>query len=210
MKKTILAVAFLATFAVSNAQDTSSKITFGAKAGLNISGASVDKGYDTDISPLIGVHLGGFTNFKVAEKWAVQAEVLFSTQGFKDYLNDGGYIYDEKIKLTYINLPISFHYAVASKFHLEAGPQLDFLLAGKADGKYYDPMFNQSQTQNNVDIKDKLKGLVFGFNVGAGYAITPQLSVTARYHLGLSEADEMEGVKIKNRNFQVGVGYSFN
>jgi outer membrane autotransporter protein len=210
MKKTILAVAFLAAFLTSNAQETNSKITFGAKAGLNVSSASVDRGYDTAISSLVGVHIGGFANFKLDEKFAVQPELLFSTQGFNEYDNDGGYIYDDKIKLTYINLPVSFQYTVASKFNVEAGPQVDFLLSGKADGKYYDPMFDETQTQNNVDIKDSLKSVVFGFNIGAGYAITPKLTANVRYHLGLSEADDLEGVKVKNRNFQVGLGYSFN
>ncbi|EAZ96954.1 hypothetical protein FBBAL38_06005 [Flavobacteria bacterium BAL38] len=210
MKKIILAVAFLAAFLTSNAQENNSKTTFGAKAGLNISSASVDRGYDTDISSLVGVHIGGFANFKLDEKFAVQPELLFSTQGFKEYDNDGGYIYDDKIKLTYINLPVSFQYTVASKFKVEAGPQVDFLLSGKADGKYYDPMFDETQTQNNVDIKDSLKSVVFGFNIGAGYAITPKLTANVRYHLGLSEADDLEGVKVKNRNFQVGLGYSFN
>ena len=210
MKKTILAVALLATFLTSNAQETNSKTTFGAKAGLNVSSASVDRGYDTDISSLVGVYVGGFANFKLDEKWAVQPELLFSTQGFKEYDNDGGYIYDDKIKLTYINLPVSFQYIVASKFNVEAGPQVDFLLSGKADGKYYDPMFDETQTQNNVDIKDSLKSVVFGFNFGAGYAITPKLSANIRYHLGLSEADDLEGVKVKNRNFQIGLGYRFN
>lgn len=206
MKKTILVVALLTTFAVSNAQE----ITFGVKAGLNLSSASVDRGYDTDISSLVGVHVGGFANFKLDEKFAVQPELLFSTQGFKEYLNDGGYIYDDKIKLTYINLPINFQYAIVPKFNVEAGPQIDFLLSGKADGKHYDPMFDETYIQNNVDIKDSLKGVVFGFNIGAGYAITSKLSANVRYHLGLSDADDMEGVNVKNRNLQVGLSYSFN
>ena len=210
MRKTILAVAVFATILTSNAQDKVSKITFGAKAGLNLSSANVDRGFDTDISSLLGVHVGGFANFKLDEKWSVQPELLLSKQGYKEYLNDGGYIYDDKVKLTYINLPISFQYVVASKFNLEAGPQVDYLLSGKVDSKYYDPMFNETETRNNVDIKDSLKSLAFGFNIGAGYAITPKLSANIRYHLGLSEVDDIEGVKIKNRNFQVGFGYSFN
>lgn len=210
MRKTILAVAVFATILTSNAQDKVSKITFGAKAGLNLSSASLDRGYDTDISSLLGVHVGGFANFKLDEKWSVQPELLLSTQGFKEYLNDGGYIYDDKVKLTYINLPISFQYVVASKFNLEAGPQVDYLLSGKVDSKYYDPMFNETQTRNNVDINDSLKSVAFGFNIGAGYAITSKLSANIRYHLGLSEVDDIEGVKIKNRNLHVSFGYSFN
>lgn len=208
MKKTIFTVALLATIAVSTAQET--KTTFGVKAGLNLSSASVERDYDTDVSSLVGFHVGGFANIEFDEKFAVQPELLLSTQGFKEYLNDGGYIYDEKIKLTYVNIPVHFQYKVVPKLHVEAGPQLDFLLSGKADGKYYDPMFDETQTQNNLDIKDRLKSIAFGFNIGAGYAITSQLSASVRYHLGLSEIDDLEGVKMKNRNLQVGVGYTFN
>ncbi|CAM3515197.1 porin family protein [Flavobacterium gelidilacus] len=210
MKKTILTIALLATIAVSTAQDRNSTLKFGAKAGLNISSASVDRTFDTDISTLIGVHIGGFANFKLDEKFTLQPELLFSTQGYKEYLDDGGYIYDDKVKLTYINLPLNFQYAVASKVYVEAGPQLDFLLSGKRDNKYYDPMSNETTTRNDVDIKDDLKSTAFGFNVGAGYAITQQLSANIRYHIGLSEIDDLEGVKTKNRNLQLSLGYSFN
>jgi hypothetical protein len=210
MKKTILTVVAIATMNMIQAQEKVSKITFGAKAGLNLSSASVDRAFDTDISSLVGVHVGGFANFKFNEKFALQPELLFSTQGYKEYLNDGGYIYDDKVKLTYINLPVNFQYAVASKVYIEAGPQLDFLLSGKRDNKYYDPMSNETTTRNNVDIKDNLKSTVFGFNVGAGYTIIPQLSANIRYCLGLSEIDDLEGVKIKNRNLQLSLGYSFN
>jgi outer membrane autotransporter protein len=210
MKKTILAVAAIATMSMMQAQEKISKITFGAKAGLNLSNASVDRTFDTDISSLVGMHVGGFANFKFNEKFAVQPELLFSTQGYKEYLNDGGYIYDDKVKLTYINLPLNFQYAVASKVYVEAGPQLDFLLSGKLDSKYYDPMSDETTTRNDLDIKDDLKSTAFGFNVGAGYAITQQLSANIRYHIGLSEIDDLEGVKTKNRNLQLSLGYSFN
>lgn len=210
MKKTILAVACLATFLVSNAQENKSKITFGAKAGLNLSSASIDRGYDSDVSSLTGIHIGGFANYKFDEKFAVQAELLYSTQGYNEYLNDGGYIFDEKVMLNYINLPILFQYTFVPKFHIEAGPQIDFLLSGKFDGNYYDPMFDENTTKNNVDIKDYLKSVTFGISVGAGYDITSKLTATVRYHLGLSDADDVSETKIKNRNLQIGLGYSFN
>lgn len=208
MKKTILTVTILATIAISTAQET--KTTFGVKGGLNLSSANVERSYDTDVSSLAGFNVGGFAHFKIDKKWAVQPEFLFSTQGFKEYLDDSGYIFDEEVKINYLNLPINFQYIVASKLHIEAGPEVGFLVSGKVDGKYYDPMFNETRLTNGVDIKEHLKSVVFGFNVGAGYAITPQLSASVRYHLGLSDADDLEGLKIKNRNIQVGLGYSFN
>jgi hypothetical protein len=92
MKKTILTVVAIATMNMIQAQEKVSKITFGAKAGLNLSSASVDRTFDTDISSLVGVHVGGFANFKFNEKFALQPELLFSTQGYKEYLKGGGYI----------------------------------------------------------------------------------------------------------------------
>ena len=68
------------------------------------------------------------------------------------------YIPEDKAKtLTYINLPLNFQYAVAAKVYVEAGPQLDFLLSGKLDSKYYDPMSDETTTRNDLDIKDDLK-----------------------------------------------------
>lgn len=83
MKKTILTVVAIATMNMIQAQEKVSKITFGAKAGLNLSNASVDRTFDTDISSLIGVHVGGFANFKFNENLHYNQSFCFLHKGIK-------------------------------------------------------------------------------------------------------------------------------
>jgi opacity protein-like surface antigen len=210
MRKVILAAVTIAFSTSIQAQDASPKTTFGVKANLNLSSANIKRSYDTDVSSLVGFNVGGFANFKLDEKWSFQPELLYSKQGFKEYLDDSGYIYDEKVKLDYINVPLNFQHKITSNFYLEAGVQLDFLLSAKGEGEYYDPMFDLSTSFQDLDIKDNFKSISYGINIGTGYFITKQLSVNARYHFGLANIADFEGTKARNRNFQVGLGYTFN
>ena len=209
MKKLILSVAMLATMTVSYAQEKSEKVKFGVKAGLNLSSATVKNTLNSEINTLTAVHFGAFATIPLANKFAFQPELLYSMQGFKEYLNDNGLIYDAKLKLNYISVPLVFQYQFVDKFYAEAGPQFDVLMSAKASQVYTNTFSNTTITQNNVDVKKVYNGLVMGFNVGAGYHITNNLSANVRYHFGISQADDIDQITTKNKVLQIGLGYSF-
>ena len=110
MKKIlVLAVFTVLGFMNVNAQ----KIKFGAKVGLNLSNLRGD--YPTGIdehNSKIGFHIGGFAEYEINDKFIIQPELLFSTQGntygYKDYYGGGSYYdgADYNLKLNYLNLPI--------------------------------------------------------------------------------------------------------
>ncbi|HNV51349.1 MAG TPA: porin family protein, partial [Tenuifilaceae bacterium] len=115
-------------------------------------------------------------------------ELMFSQAGCK-FDADG----DPKLKLNYIVLPIIVKYSFGA-INLQAGPQLGFLLSAEDDGD---------------DIKEFLKPIDLGLNIGAGYQIMENLGVEARYNLGLSNiVDEGDG-ELKTNGIQVLVSYSF-
>jgi predicted porin len=209
MKNKFLALVALVTMSVMQAQEKGSNVSFGVKAGLNSSSAAISRSYDSDVNALTGFYVGGFAKIKLSEKFAFQPELLYSAQGYKEYTNDNGYIYDDKVKLSYLSLPLSFKYTVAKSFSLEAGPQVDFLLGAKLNGTYYDPMFLETSTANNADVKNSFQSVVFGLNLGAGYQFTKEISANVRYHIGLSDAADINATTINNRVLQLGVGYTF-
>lgn len=199
----LTAVAVMA-FAFSNAQETK----FGVKAGLNLTNLTGDV---QDASSLVGFQIGGFAEIKLTDKFAIQPELLFSTQGAKNKFTDfeeGTYEYDTK--LNYLNIPVLAKYYITEAFSVEAGPQIGVLLSAKEDGE---------------DAKDYYKSVDFGFNVGAGYNFTENLSVGLRYTIGLSsvydtpdsiddfdEFDEFDGLgdlSVRNSVFALTVGYKF-
>ena len=193
MKKIILTVLALSAFTFSNAQKkggSGDSTTFGVKAGLNLSSITNSDGAKTQV----GVNVGGFAKIMVADKFAVQPELLFSTQGAK---YDGG-----SFNLSYINIPIMAKYYVADKFNLEAGPQIGFLMSAKAKADGF----------GSTDVKDMFKTTDFGLNLGAGYDISDNISVGARYCLGLSQLqkDLASGeTASKNSVIQIDLGYRF-
>lgn len=159
MKRIILAAIAVMVFGFANAQKT----RFGVKGGLNLT--TFAGGNYWDAKSLVGFQVGGFAEIKVIERLSIQPEVLFSTQGAK--LDD----LDIDSKLNYINIPVLAKFYVTKQFTVEAGPQIGFLVSAKNDGH---------------DAKDGFKSVDTGFNFGAGYNFTENVSVGLRYTVGLS------------------------
>ncbi|WP_412559780.1 porin family protein [Winogradskyella sp. MIT101101] len=185
MKKLLFAIAFTAIGFTqhTNAQD----VTFGAKAGLNVSNFS---GGDADRNSLIGFHVGAVSEISLSERFSLQPELLYSRQGSEaqDVV---------KIKLDYLAIPIMAKYYLADDFSIEVGPQFSFLVNDK--GEYIDSDLPDEDTDaESFDI---------GANVGLGYNISSDIFVQARYNFGISTV--AENPDIKNSVFQLSLGYKF-
>lgn len=181
MKKLLFAAVAVLGFTFANAQETK----FGAKGGFNMSNLS---GAD-NASTLIGIHLGGFAELKLSDKFAVQPELLFSMQGAGF---DGG-----DLKMNYINIPVMAKYFVTNNISIEAGPQIGFLMAAKADG---------------TDVKEGYNSTDFGLNFGGSYYIDENMFLTARYGFGLSEVEKDLATGVdgsSNSVIQLSFGYKF-
>ncbi len=200
MKNVLLAIVTLLTFSTINAQEattnTAQQAKFGLKAGLNISSFTGDAGGTTSKA---GFHAGAFVEIKLSEKFALQPELVYSSQGVNvDYEGLDG---DMVFELGYLNIPVMAKYYVTPKFNLEAGPQIGFLTSAK--GKY------QGQT---VDIKDYFKSMDFGINIGTGYDFTDHVSAGLRYNAGLvniGETPDDSDEKIGNGVWSLSLGYKF-
>lgn len=186
MKKLIIA-AILLTATMTNAQDKS--MSFGVKGGLNLATTSAD-----GAKSLIGFHVGGFAEFMITDKFAVQPELTFSAQGAK-YKNVLGNEFN--YNLNYLNLPVMAKYFVTEDLSLEFGPQISFLMSAKADG---------------TDVKESYNSTDFGVNFGAGFNLNENMVLGLRYNLGLSdlEKDLSPGEKgTKQSVLQFSFGYKF-
>lgn len=207
MKKLLVFAILLATGFV-NAQE----IKFGAKLGVNISNFSGDV---TDSKSLIGMQLGGFTEIGISDKFAIQPELIFSMQGAKTEYSesDVDYSYSEKskTKLNYLNVPILAKYNIGEKFALLAGPQFGILMSAKEDFDISETISGVTDTSSeSADVKDYYKTLSLSFNLGAGYNITENIIVDARYNLGLSNIlKDADGFSQKNSIIQLSIGYKF-
>ena len=185
MKKLFLTAAAIFAFGFANAQETK----FGVKAGLNMADWSGD---DADgIDSRVAFHVGGFAEIKLSDKFAVQPELLYSSQGGKA---DGG-----TVNTDYLNIPVMAKFYATEQFSIEAGPQVGFLMSAKV----------KPDSGDDQDIKDMLKSTDFGMNLGLGYNFTENISANLRYNLGLSNIVDADGADIKNNVFSLSVGYKF-
>lgn len=210
MKKLILAasVAFAGMIGL-NAQSMEA-LQIGARAGYNYSTLRGDAAKNMNTKGLSGFHVGLFTEIPVADRFSIQPEVLYSTQGAKWTL--GKETYD--FKTQNINVPVLAKFYVAEGLNLQAGPQLSFNTGSefKYDGAL-------GKTSKKLD-KDAFSKVNFGAVVGAGYKLAQGLTVDARYNFGLTNVFDkdnksLQSLKVSDKNnfkngvFSVGLGYQF-
>jgi opacity protein-like surface antigen len=185
MKKILLTAAAVFAFSFANAQE----VKFGVKAGLNLADWSGDNA--DGIDSRVAFHVGGLAEIKLSDKFALQPELLYSSQGGKA---DGG-----TYNVDYINIPVMAKFYVVDKFSIEAGPQVGFLVSAKA----------KPDSGDDVDIKDELKSTDFGANFGLGYNFTDNISAGVRYNLGLSQIVDADDVDVQNTVFSISAAYRF-
>lgn len=190
----VMSFAGLALFA--NAQkahtDMHPHTEFGIKGGLNISGVHVQNTSSPDAKP--SFYLGGLAHIHITKHFALQPELMYSGQGFKQTVANTDY----KYRLHYINLPVLAQFMVGDGFRVETGPQLGILAAaGLKTGS------------TSTDIKGNYKPVDFGWVIGAGYIFPSGFGVDARYNLGISNINDVSATNVNNRVFQAGVFYQF-
>lgn len=187
MKKLLLSTALILTTVISFSQ-------FGARGGLNLATWAGD-GVDEDgKKSLVRPYVGFYYNIGLASQLSIQPEVYFSAQGVK-YDFSG---FEEKISTNYINFTPFFRYNIPSGFFLGTGPYIGFLVGAKF----------KEDGEPDVDIKDELKEMDFGWGFGAGFSSKGGLGFDIRYNLGFSTIDDdPDPADIKNRFFSIGIHY---
>lgn len=187
MKRLVLPILLVAIVQFVNAQRPN--VEFGIKGGINAANFNFDPSQNTD--GRLGLHLGLLAHIHLSEHLAIQPEAVISGQGAE-------YGDDEENKFTYLNIPVLAQVMVGKGFRLQTGPQLGFLMSAKAENG-----------DTEVDIDDNFNKVDFSWAFGASYIFPSNFGLDARYNLGVSNVNENDNVKIRNRVWQFGVFYQF-
>ena len=193
MKKFILAFAIILSTA------GYSQVTFGAKAGLNITN---QKNIHGDSGSRYGFHVGGFATIPVSSdnQFFVQPELLYSQQGEK---NEGTNI-SEVYQLDYLNVPVLFKPYFSeqdTEFYGLLGPQFGFLVSEKVK--------NQADT-GYVD--DEYSAFDLGALAGLGFSYLRTWEFEVRYLYGFTDSvkdDASNNDKNRTSNLHFSIGYGF-
>lgn len=189
MKRTILAIGFLTAVFGAKAQV---KAQFGLKGGVNV--ASLNSNNANDFDSKVGFHAGGLVHIHLTKMFAIQPEVVYSTQGAK--LNIAGI--ENKFDINYVNVPVLLQFMTAKGFRVETGPQVGFLTT--ATRKINGNSANEKDAYNTTD---------FSWAVGLGYLSSANVGVDVRYNLGISDISKSSTVKTVNNVLQLGLFYQF-
>lgn len=180
MKKAIL---FLMAFMTPLLVLAQAGVGIGIKAGANFTDQEVTH---VSTKTVTDFHVGAYINLNFSEKFGITPEVLYSANGSQWE--------DVKVDYDYISLPVMLRIMPAEFLSLEAGPQFSFLTKAEVEGI--------------GDVKDQLKTNDFGLAFGVGLHTPIGLNVGARYVYGFTDISNVSGESIKNRTFQVYLGWT--
>ncbi|KAF2336969.1 porin family protein [Flavobacterium daemonense] len=215
MKKSMLVLCTLFMCAAVTAQ--TEKVKLGVKAGLNISNLTFDENA-VNSSSRTGFAAGLMAEIPLAKNFAIQPELLYSQQGMKFSYSDPDVTnsdYKSTVKLNYLNIPVMLKYYVAKGFSLQAGPQIGILL--KANNEYQDNFLGY-ENRETLNLSDYSTGIDTAVNFGLGYQFQNKFYADARYTISysnvfkdaISSGNYVINSDMKNRVFQVTLGYFFN
>jgi hypothetical protein len=195
MKRTLLIIGLIIfTFTTVNAQKG---VDFGLKGGINFSNMTSDNFAENDSKT--GFHIGLISEIPLGDKFSVQPEILYSSQGTKaKLLMLGGSPSPGEYTLDYIQIPVLAKFYIVQNLSLEVGPSFNFLVK--------DEEVRNTVTNSNIGNNFEFSGVL-----GVSYKLKAGIFGSARYVNGFTVALDRESHNedAKNVGFQLGVGYVF-
>ncbi|KGO84472.1 hypothetical protein Q763_01650 [Flavobacterium beibuense F44-8] len=173
--------------------------SFGIKGGVNFATVSGDD-FDSPDSRT-SFHVGLLAEFPLTEMFSLQAEALYSGQGFESDVDGGIFGGEGKVEyqLDYINVPVLAKVYILDGLSIEAGPQFGFKVNEEIDA-------NANADDGDLNL-DEAEDFDFGVAAGVTFETPMGLFATGRYTQGFT--DIVNNRDVKNSVFQIGVGYKF-
>lgn len=183
--KQILSMLLICICSIAHAQ-----LRVGIKAGANF--ADLDAvSFKTEMRT--GFHFGAILEVKLPGSFALQPELMYSSQGAKV---DQAAI--EEIQYDYITVPVLLkYYLLKDVLNVEIGPQFSFLVNDKVESNFLGTNFDASDSST----------FDFAAIGGVGVDLGDHIFLQGRYVFGLTEASA--NADIKNKVIQISVGYKF-
>jgi hypothetical protein len=212
MKLTYITFATLIIFSVSTLTAQQEYFEYGFKGGVNLSTISGD--VSSSVESKASMNIGMYGLYKILPKLGIQAELLYSEQGFTNEpvpTDQNIEKIEEVLRMQYINLPVLASYNVVEYLWIEGGIQVGYLVDAELEEETVtigDTGQVNSQTVTRGR-KDNYKDLDVGLAGGLRYKLSQNFMLQARYTQSLNDIDEVTDGDQFNSIFSFSVGYIF-
>lgn len=210
MKKIVLlimAVAFMANYAIAQDGDTRSQFHFGIKAGGNFANVYDAQGEEFRADGKLGFAGGVFLSIPIGNVFGIQPEILFSQKGFKAEGSLLGTNYGLTRTTDFIDVPLFLAVKPLPALTILAGPQFSYLMQRK--DVFNTALGNAEQIQEfkNDNIRKNILGGVVGLDVNFHPLV---VGARAGWDLSTNNGDgSSQTPRYKNAWVQATLGYRF-
>jgi outer membrane protein with beta-barrel domain len=183
------------------------EMSYGVKAGINISSLKVDFG-DASVTGdgRAGLLIGPWVARDFNPRFGIQAEGLFTVKGSEFNAEDLGFGEDSSFSLSYIEIP------VLARANFPVAPAIVRFLAGPTFAFNVNESVKVGGVKLDAD-QVPLKAFEMGFAI-AGAVEFRKFIVDARYTWGLTDINDSSDIEdadttVKNGTFSISFGYRF-
>jgi len=212
MKKVILVFAFAtfmfgSMFAQKSSADFREKLSFGVKAGVNLSNVYDSQGEQFNADSKLGLAAGVFVALPLGKYFGIQPEILFSQKGYKGSGSILGSDYSFSYTSNYIDVPLLLAFKPISLITIVAGPQYSFLI--KDNYTFNSALINVDQ--ENVFENDNIRKNTLSFLGGIDFNLNRiVIGTRVGWDLQANKGDgTSETPRYKNIWYQATIGFRF-
>ena len=177
------------------------RLKYGIMGGVNFANVEESPTPKVETKNLIGINAGAFVTIPFDSTFSIQPELLFSQMG-ATVSSNAFYNGDERLVLSYIDLPILGKYYVSKSVGIFAGPQIGYLNSAIVKSA------NSTSLYPSNDFSSHVKKFDFRAIIGAEVYFSEVMYLSGRYQLGLMNAsNSTDGVTDKNKAFTITLNF---
>ena len=186
-------------------EDNRELLSFGLKAGLNLSNVWDSKGEDFVADPKYGVAVGAFVSLPLGKYLGFQPELMISQKGFKGSGSLLGFTYSNTRTTTFLDVPLLVQFKPIQYISILAGPQFSYLFKEKNVYTFGSNSTEQEQQFNNEDPRNNILGFVVGLDLNVDMLV---ISARAAWDFQTNNKNSVSTTpRYKNQLLQLTVGF---
>ena len=191
-----------------NISDSRSRLSYGIKAGLNLSTVYDTQSDDFNADPKLGFVTGAFVAIPIGKYLGFHPEILFSQKGYKTSGTYMGLIdYEFTRTSNYIDLPLLIAFKPSEMFTVVAGPQYSYLLKQSDEITSGDFTDQQVEDFENDNLRKNTLCFLGGVDINFNHIV---FGARAGWDIQNNNGDGTStDPRYKNVWYQATIGYRF-